>query len=140
MQNVAPPRDVVESFNGLQASLTDADRLRNEAEAYRNDILPRARGQATQIQQEAQAYRQVKIAEAEGEALRFSQVQKAFEKNPTIAGKRYYFDTMEKVLAKVHKIVIDPKAGNTILPHLPLGDLPKLAPKETITKEGGAQK
>lgn len=140
LQNVAPPRDVVESFNGLQASLTDADRLGNEAEAYRNDIIPRARGQATQIQQEAEAYRQTKIAEAEGEASRFSQVYAAYQKNPSIAIKRYYLDAMQQVLTRVNKIVIDPKAGNNVLPYLPLGDLSKISHKQAAAKEAGAQK
>lgn len=134
LQNVAPPRDVVESFNGLQASLTDADRLSNEAEAYRNDIIPRARGEATQIQQKAVAYRQTKIAAAEGEASRFAQVYAAYQKNPRIAIKRYYLDAMQQVLASVNKIVIDPKAGNNILPYLPLGELSKVASKQAPAK------
>lgn len=140
LQNVAPPRDVIESFNGLQASLTDADRLGNEAEAYGNDIIPRARGQATQIKQDAEAYRQTKIAEAEGEASRFSQVYAAYQKNPGIVMKRYYLATMQEVLEKVNKIVIDPRAGSNILPYLPLGSLPKMPSKQAADKEAGAQR
>lgn len=144
LQNVAPPRDVVESFNGLQASLTDADRLSNEAEAFRNALIPEARGKATQIQQEAEAYRQTKIAEAEGEASRFAQVYAAYQKNPRIAIKRYYLDAMQQVLTRTNKIIIDPKAGNNVLPYLPLGDLAKVSHKQrqalAATKESGAQR
>lgn len=134
LQNVAPPRDVIESFNGLQASLTDADRLSNEAEAYRNDIIPRARGEATEILQKAEAYRQTKIAEAEGEASRFTQVYAAYQKNPRIAIRRYYLDMMQQVLPRTNKIIIDPKAGNNVLPYLPLGDLSKVSHKQAAAK------
>lgn len=142
LQNVAPPREVIESFNGLQASLTDADRLANEAEAYRNDIIPRARGQAVQILQEAEAYRQTKIAEAEGEAARFSQVYAAYQKNPGVAIKRYYLDAMQQVLSETNKIVIDPKVGNSVLPYLPLREMSKGAKRNIVANvnEVGAQK
>ena len=144
LQNVAPPKEVVESFNGLQASLTDADRLSNEAEAYRNDILPRARGQATQILQDAEGYKQTKIAEAEGEASRFLQVLQAYQKNQIVGMKRLYFDAMDKVLADVKEIiVIDPKAGNNVLPYLPLRDMtatPKKGKSLPVHQEVGAQK
>jgi membrane protease subunit HflK len=144
LQNVAPPKEVVESFNGLQASLTDADRLSNEAEAYRNDILPRARGQATQILQDAEGYRQTKIAEAEGEASRFHQVRQAYKKNQAVTTKRLYFDAMDQILVDVKEIiVIDPKAGNNVLPYLPLRDIttsPKKGKSLPVSQEVGAQK
>lgn len=134
LQNVAPPREVIESFNGLQASLTDADRMINEAEAYRNDIIPRARGLATQITAEADADKQEKIYRAEGEASQFSKVYDAYQKSPRIALKRYYLDTMQEVLSGVDKVIIDPKAGNNILPYLPL---PGLKQKEPSKELGG---
>lgn len=143
LQNVAPPKEVVESFNGLQASLTDADRLSNEAEGYRNDILPRARGQATQILQDAEGYRQTKIAEAEGKASRLLQVRQVYKKNQAITTKGLYFDTMDQVLVDVKEIiVIDPKAGNNVLPYLPLRDItasPKKGKSLPVNSKVGAQ-
>ena len=130
LQNVAPPQEVVESFNGLQASLTNADRLGNEAETYRRDILPRAQGQAIQILQEAEAYRQTRIAEAEGEVARFSPLYLAYQANPSLVIKRKYLEVMDEVLSEAKdKIIIDPKVGNNIVPYLPLKDAVKAASK-----------
>ncbi|WP_052046198.1 FtsH protease activity modulator HflK [Candidatus Paracaedibacter symbiosus] len=141
LQNVAPPRDVIESFNGLQASLTDADRMSNEAQGYSNDIIPRARGEAEKIKQDAKGFRGTKIAEAEGEASRFGQVYEAYQKNPRIAIKRYYLDAMQQVLSETNKIIIDPKVGNSVLPYLPLREMSKEAKNEAATtaKESGTK-
>lgn len=142
LQSVAPPKEVIESFNGLQASLTDADRLSNEAEAYRNDKIPRAGGQASQIRADAEGYSRTKVAEAEGEAARFAQVHAAYLKNPAIALKRSYLDAMDEILADVkEKIIIDPKIGNSVVPYLPLRDITKTAAGEARSAtEAGAQK
>lgn len=131
LQNVAPPREVIESFNDVQASLVDADRARNEAEAYRNDIIPRARGSAIQVIQEAEAYKESKIAGAMGNAARFKQVVEGFKVNRNVAMKRYYLEVMEEILPNVSKIVVDSKATQGVLPYLPL---PGLGQK-TETKE-----
>lgn len=131
LQNVAPPREVVESFNDVQASLVDADRARNEAEAYRNDIIPRARGSAIQAIQEAEAYRESKIAGASGEASRFKLIADAFKNNRNVAMKRSYFEVMEEILPNVNKVIMDSKTTQGVLPYFPL---PGLTPK-TETKE-----
>jgi len=123
LQNVAPPHQVVDAFNDLQASLVNADQSRNEAEAYRNEIIPRAEGQAAQIVNKATADSQSKIAEAEGEAARFLQALEAFEKYPDVTRKRYWLETMQAVLSKTAKIILDKKVGNGVLPYLPLNDL-----------------
>lgn len=123
LQNVAPPQEVVESFNGLQASLTKADSLRNKAEAYRNDILPRAEGQAIQIIQEAEAEGEKKIAEAQGRGALISSLSPAYQENPELIIKRKHLEVMSKILSKVkNKVIIEPKVGNNILPYLPLKD------------------
>ena len=125
LQNVAPPHQVVDAFNDLQASLVNADQSRNEAEAYRNEIIPRAEGQAAQIANEAIAYSQRKVAEAKGQATRFTQVLHAYKAYPQITRKRYYLETMRDVLSKTSKIILDAKiAGkNGILPYLPVNEL-----------------
>jgi membrane protease subunit HflK len=135
LQNVAPPHQVVDAFNDLQASLVNADQSRNEAEAYRNEIIPRAEGQAAQIANEAMAYSQRKVAEAEGEATRFTQVLLAYEAHPHITLKRYYLESMRDVLSKTTKIILDEKVGKGILPYLPLNEL-KGHPAVEMDKKG----
>lgn len=125
LQRVAPPSEVVASFSDLQASLTDAERAQAEAQGYRNDILPRARGQAVQIRQDAEAYRNAKIAEAEGEASRFKQVLASYEKSKAVAMRRMYLDTMQRTLSKTNLMMFDGKAAQSVLPYLPVGELAK---------------
>jgi modulator of FtsH protease HflK len=137
LQNVAPPHQVVDAFNDLQASLVNADQSRNEAEAYRNEIIPRAEGQAAQIANEATAYSQRKIAEANGEAIRFAQVLKAYEAHPKITLKRYYLESMRDVLSKTSKIILDEKVVGKggILPYLPLNELKAHTSVQPSTKK-----
>ncbi len=131
LMDVAPPREVVDSYNDVQASLVDAEQDINKAESYRNDILPRARGAAIQIIQDSEAYRDSKIAEGEGEAARFKQVYDAYAKNKSIAVIRYYLDTMQKVLSQTNKIIFDPKVSQGVLPYLPINDMKKTTEKTT---------
>jgi membrane protease subunit HflK len=138
LQNVAPPHQVVDAFNDLQASLVNADQSRNEAEAYKNEIIPRAEGQAAQIANEATAYSQRKIAEAEGEANRFKQVLTAFEAHEAVTLKRYYLETMQSVLSKSTKIILDEKVGKGMLPYLPLNELK--GPAQTAASKTGGSK
>lgn len=135
LMDVAPPKEVVDSYNDVQASLVDAEQDVNKAESYRNDIIPRARGAAIQIIQDSEAYRQSKIAEAEGEAARFKQVYEAYAKNKSIAVIRYYLDTMQKVLSQTNKMIFDPKVSQGVLPYLPINDM-----KKTTEKTNGDQK
>lgn len=139
LQNVAPPHQVVDAFNDLQASLVNADQSRNEAEAYRNERIPRAEGQAAQIANEATAYSQRKIAEAEGEAVRFTQVLQAYEAHPDITMKRYYLESMRDVLSKTTKIILDEKVGKGILPYLPLNELKGQTSSLEVDKKGHAR-
>ncbi|MCX7337750.1 MAG: FtsH protease activity modulator HflK [Alphaproteobacteria bacterium] len=120
LQRVEPPVQVVQAFNDMQASLVDADRLRNEAEAYRNDILPRARGEAEKIAQESEAYRQQVIAQAEGEAARFNAILVSYRLNPEVTIRRYYLDTMQQVLKGAQKTIVDGKTSSGIVPYLNL--------------------
>jgi membrane protease subunit HflK len=139
LQNVAPPHQVVDAFNDLQASLVNADQSRNEAEAYKNEIIPRAQGQAAQIANEATAYSQRKIAEAEGEAGRFLQVLAAYEAHPNITLKRYYIENMQAILSKTTKVILDGKVGKGILPYLPLNELKGHTSDPTEGQKGGSK-
>jgi membrane protease subunit HflK len=122
LQRVDPPAEVIDAFRDVQAALADRERLRNEAEAYRNDIIPRARGDAVRIQQEAEAYRQEIVARSQGDAARFLSVYHAFKSAQGVTLQRLYLETMEDVLKNSTKVIIDKSAegGSGVLPYLPL--------------------
>jgi membrane protease subunit HflK len=123
LQAVDPPPQVVDSFSEVQSARADRERLRNEAEAYRNGILPRARGEAERLLQEAQAYREEVVSRATGDARRFSAVLDAYSVAPDITTRRIYIETMEQVLRSSQKILLDSNgngAGNGVVPYLPL--------------------
>src|SRR6185369_733530 len=130
MAKVDPPAPVIDAFRDVQRALADRERLRNEAEAYRNDILPRARGEAAQIKQGADAYRAEIVARAQGDADRFLSVYRAFKQAEDVTLQRLYLETMEEILKNSRKIIIDKSTqGSTgVLPFLPLPELLQPAP------------
>jgi membrane protease subunit HflK len=124
LQNVQPPQAVIDAFNDVQRALQDRDRQRNEAEAYRNDILPKARGEAQQMLQQAEAYRERVINEAEGEAQRFREVYDAYSQAPDVTRKRIYIETMQEILSKTDKVLLgEGSGGNGAIQYLPLDQL-----------------
>ncbi len=126
LQKVDPPAAVVDAFNEVQRARADRERLRNEAEAYRNDILPKARGRAEELFQQAEAYREKVINEAEGEAERFISVYNAYAKAKDVTAKRLYLETMEEILSKSNKYIVDDKlGGNGLVPYLPVNQMHK---------------
>jgi membrane protease subunit HflK len=122
LQDVQPPPPVIDAFDDVQRSLQDRDRLRNEADAYRNDILPRARGEAQRMIQGAQAYKERLENEADGEAKRFLSVYEAYLENPEVTKRRMYLETLQKVFSQTDKVILDKGAGG-IIPYLPLQEL-----------------
>ncbi len=117
MQDAQPPDEVQSAFADVVKAREDRQRLVNEAEAYANDIIPRARGGAARIVAEADAYREQVVADAEGTASRFSQVLAEYKKAPEVTRERLYLDTMEKVLSSSSKVVVDLGSNNlTVLP------------------------
>src|SRR5205807_7057392 len=122
MAKVDPPAPVIESFRDVQRALADKERLRNEAEAYRNDIIPRARGDAVRIKQEAEAYRAEIIARSSGDADRFTSVYRAFKVAQDVTLQRLSIETMEEILTNSNTIIIDKAAQGQsgVLPYLPL--------------------
>ena len=122
LQRVDPPAEVIDAFRDVQAALADRARLRNEAETYRNGIIPGARGDAVQIEQQAEAYRLATVARAQGDAARFLSVYHAFKVAQDVTLERLYLETMEEVLKNSNKVIIDKSAqgGNGVLPYLPL--------------------
>jgi len=122
LQRVDPPGPVIDAFRDVQRALADREKLRNQAEAYRNDIVPKARGAAAAIKQEAEAYRQEIIARSQGDAGRFTSVYNAFKAAQDVTLQRLYLETMEEVLKNSNKVIIDKSAqgGSGVLPFLPL--------------------
>ncbi len=131
LQRVDPPLAVIDAFNDVQRARADQQRARNEAEAYRNDVLPRARAEADRITQEAQVYREQALNKARSDAERFSALEASFAGDPELTARRLYLDAMEEVLKSAGKIYIDPAAGSasTIVPYLPLPAPPPVLPQ-----------
>ena len=123
-QKADPPDEVIDAFRDVQAARADMERSKNEAEAYQNDVIPRARGEAAKILQEAEAYKKQVVAAAEGEASRFVAIHNEYVKAKQVTQERMYLETMEKVLADIDKVIIDRKAGG-VVPYLPLPELSK---------------
>ena len=119
LQKVDPPSAVIESFRDVQRANTDAERVRNEAESYRNDIVPRARGDSARLVAEAEGAKSASVAEATGQAQRFLSVYKAYAQAKDVTIKRLYIDTMQDILTKTPSIVIDDQLKG-IVPYLPL--------------------
>lgn len=122
-----PPPAVIDSFRDVQAAEQDRDTLEKRAEAYANQRLAEARGEAAQVLQEAEGYRARVVKEAEGEAERFKEVYASYERAPEVTRKRLYLETVERVLGEVDKIVIDESSqgGQGVVPYLPLNELRK---------------
>jgi len=125
LQSVDPPEQVISAFKDVIAAQQDQDRMRNEAEAYANKVVPEARGRAAAIIQEAEGYRLQTVAEATGQISRFNQVYEQYKKAPDVTRERLYLETMERVLAPANKIIIDQSTGQGqgVVPYLPLGAL-----------------
>ena len=125
LQSVDPPEQVIAAFKDVIASQQDQDRMRNEAEAYANKVVPEARGRAAAIIQEAEGYRLQTVAEATGQISRFNQVYEQYKNAPDVTRERLYLETMERVLGSANKIIIDQSAGQGqgVVPYLPLGAL-----------------
>jgi len=113
-----PPAQVIEAFNDVNVAQQDAEQLINQATRYANQIVPEARGQASQILQAAEGYRDQVIADATGQASRFSQIYEEYRQAPRVTKERMYLETMERVLGRTKKTILDNDAG--AVPYLPL--------------------
>lgn len=121
-----PPEPVKDAFREVQSAGQERDRLEKQADAYANRKLAGARGQAAQTLEEAEAYRAQVVNEAQGEASRFTAVLQEYQKAPEVTRKRLYLETMEEVLGRVDKIILDDNAsgqGQGVVPYLPLNEL-----------------
>ncbi len=125
--------DVQSAFQDVQSAKQDAEDVQNRAQAYREDIIPKARGAATRVTQEAEAYKQSAIARATGDADRFNSVLSAYQSGQDVTKERMYIETMESVLKNAQKIILDDNGKQGVVPYLPLNELsrPKAEPKDT---------
>jgi membrane protease subunit HflK len=125
LQSVDPPEQVIAAFRDVTAAQQDQVRLRNEAEAYANRVVPEARGKAAALIQEAEGYRLQTVAEATGQAARFMQVYEQYKNAPAVTRQRLYLETMERVFGSMDKIIIDQDGaqGQGVVPYLPLSAL-----------------
>ena len=119
MQEAKPPEPVKASFDDVTQAVEDEVKLRNQAEAYRNEILPRARGKSAEMLEEANAYKQEVVARAEGDAQRFTKLYTEYRKAPGVTRDRIYLETVETVLADTNKVMVDVEGGNNMI-YLPL--------------------
>ena len=131
IQSAKPPEAVKDAFDDVTQAREDEERFKNEAEAYRNEVIPKARGAAARMREEADAYKNEVIAKAEGEAERFNQLLAEYKKAPKITRERLYLDMMESVLGRSSKVMVDVEGGNNLL-YLPLD---KLMDRQTKTFE-----
>ncbi len=122
--NVNPPAAVIDAFRDVQVARADMERKVNEADAYRNEVVEQAQGEAAQIVLKAEAYKKEKTEIATGEAARFLSVYKQYNLEKDITKRRLYLDTMKEVLGNMDKILIDnSKGGSGVVPYLPLDEM-----------------
>jgi len=138
LQKVDPPQQVIDAFRDVQAARADLERLQNEAQTYANRVIPDARGRAAQIIQNAEGYKEQAVAEAKGQSARFLKVYEEYRKAPDVTRQRIYLETMERVLGNAEKLVMDPGAGQGVVPYLPLNELsPRRSAPAANQPQGG---
>lgn len=140
LQKTAPPEQVNDAFSDVQSAKIDLNRLVNEAQAYANDVVPRAHGDAARIVQQAEAYRQQVLLAAQGDAARFNSVYQSYKAAEDVTARRLYIETMETVLKNSNKVILDKSASNSgVLPYLPLPTPGAEAPRVPAHPGGQAQ-
>jgi len=129
---VRPPEQVQASFDDVLKAGQERERAKNEAEAYANDVVPRARGAASRLTEEAEGYRARIVAQAEGDSQRFRSVLTEYQKAPQVTRERMYTDAMQEIYSNVTKVLVDSKAGNNLL-YLPLDKIMQMTAQSTAS-------
>ena len=115
LQDVSPPKEVIGAFKDVASAKEDKNRMINQAEGYRNDVIPKARGEAEAMIRDAEGFKESRVKRAEGDATKFTTILKEYKKAKSITEKRLYLETMEKVLPGIDKIIIpDKESGNML--------------------------
>lgn len=138
LQDAQPPEEVQPAFAEAIRAREDEQRLINEAQAYANEIIPKARGQAARRLEEAEAYREEITAEAEGEASRFTQLLTEYLKAPVVTRERLYLETIQSVLANASKVLVDVEGGNNLF-YLPLDKFMRQSSRDGEQAAGSAR-
>ncbi|MFA9274537.1 MAG: FtsH protease activity modulator HflK [Candidatus Aquirickettsiella gammari] len=122
MQAVQPPEQVQAAFDDAVKAGQDKERQKNEGQAYANDVIPKARGEASRLLQDAEGYRSKVVANAEGNVARFKQVLVEYQKAPGVTRDRMYLETMQQIFTSTTKLMMDTKSSNNMI-YLPLDKL-----------------
>jgi membrane protease subunit HflK len=143
LREVDPPQAVIAAFRDVAAAGQDRERFIKEAETYRDQIVPRAKGEADRIIAGAEGFREQTIAEAIGQTARFQSVFEEYRKAPDVTRQRLFLEMQERVLSGADKIILDQNTtgGSGVVPYLPLDQLQRRnpAPAPAATTEGGQQ-
>ena len=137
MQSVQPPEQVQAAFDDTLKAGQDGDRLKNEGQAYANDVIPKAQGTAARLREEAEGYKSRVVAQAEGDAQRFARVLTEYQKAPQVTRDRIYIDTMQQIYSNVSKVMIDSRNNSNLL-YLPLDKLMQQAARRLGAERPGA--
>ena len=119
---VRPPEQVQSAFDDVLKAGQERERAKNDAQAYANDVIPRAVGSASRLKEEADGYKARIVAQAEGDAQRFRSVLTEYQKAPQVTRDRMYLDTMQQIYSNANKVIVDSKQGSNLL-YLPLDKL-----------------
>ncbi|TAJ11468.1 protease modulator HflK, partial [Patescibacteria group bacterium] len=127
-----PPEQVQASFDDVLKAGQERERAKNEAQAYANDVVPRARGAASRLTEEAEGYRARIVAQAEGDSQRFRSVLAEYQKAPQVTRERMYTDAMQEIYSNVTKVLVDSKSGSNLL-YLPLDKIMQMTGQPAST-------
>jgi len=135
LQDVNPPKEVQDAFKDVASAKEDKSRYINQAQGYRNDLIPKARGEAVKMTKEAEGYKIERIKKAEGDVAKFNSILTEYKKGEYITQARLYLETMEDILPNMNKVIVDLEENQSLINLLPLGDAKILAtPSKEVTK------
>jgi membrane protease subunit HflK len=134
VEETTPPDEVQSAFDDVNRAREDEERVKNEAQAYVNRVIPEARGRAQRMMEEAQGYREQVVSRAQGDARRFEQLLTEYEKAPEVTRERLYLDAVQQVMANSSKVLVDVENGNNLL-YLPLDKMMERAPAAAPQQE-----
>lgn len=135
LQDVNPPKEVQAAFKDVASAKEDKSRYINQAQGYKNDIIPKARGEAVKMTKEAEAYKIERIKKSEGEIAKFNKILEEYKNGEYVTEARIYLETMEEILPNMNKVIVDLDSNQSLVNLLPLGDIPLLnASSKEVTK------
>jgi len=135
LQDVNPPKEVQAAFKDVASAKEDKSKFINQAQGYKNDIIPKARGEAVKMTKEAEAYKIERIKKSEGEIARFNKILEEYKKGKYVTEARIYLETMEDILPSMNKVIVDLDSNQSLINLLPLGDIPLLnTPSKEVTQ------